>query len=66
MIYFTVRVPVAITQTHFIWTVTIYITAERIKYQLSVYDKMPMLNFSNASVTFQFSFCPIREGWFEI
>jgi len=37
------------------------------KHQLSVYDKMPMVHgFSNACVTFQFSFCPIREGRFEI
>jgi len=28
---------------------------------LSVYDKI-----WDANVAFQFSFCPIREGWFQI
>jgi len=33
----------------------------------SVYDKMPMVyDFSNASVTFQFRFCPIADGLFAI
>jgi hypothetical protein len=36
------------------------------KHQLSVYDKMPIVNgFSKACGTFQFSFWSITEGRFE-
>ena len=37
------------------------------KHQLYVYDEMPMVyDFSNICVTFQFIFCSIPDGLFEI
>ena len=63
MMYQTVCDPVVKTETPYLDGHRMYY--ERSKHQLSVYDKVPTYVYSDACVTFQFSFCP-NKGQLEI